>query len=131
MFTLLRNIVASGVALFAVTWLIPGISYGSDVRVLVAAALVFALFQTIVKPILGFIAAPVNFLTLGLVSVLINIGLFYAVSYFVPAFSFSSFEFAGLAVGEFSVPAVLVPEYATVVLGSFAVSLVFAFFGKS
>ncbi len=131
MFTLLRNIVASGVALFAVTWLIPGISYGSDVRVLVAAALVFALFQTIVKPILGFIAAPVNFLTLGLVSVLINIGLFYAVSYLVPAFSFSSFEFAGLAVGEFSVPAVLVPEYATVVLGSFAVSLVFAFFGKS
>jgi protein translocase SecG subunit len=123
-FTLLRNIIASAVALFAVAWFIPGISYGADARVLIAAALVFALFQTIVKPILGFIAAPINFLTLGLVSMFINVGLFYAVSYLVPAFSFSSFEFAGFSVGQFAIPAVSIPEYGTVILGSFIVSLV-------
>lgn len=131
MLGLLRNIIASTVAVFVVGWLIPGISYGGDARVLLSAALVFALFQTIVKPILNFITLPINFLTLGLVSLVITVGLFYAISYIVPAFSFSAFQFAGFSFGGIVIPAVLIPAYGTVLLGAVVVSLVFAFLGDS
>ncbi len=97
MFKVLKIFLASVAALFAVAKVIPGISYQSDLRVLLSAALVFAVLHSVIKPILNFFALPFNFLTLVLVSAVINVGLFYAVSYLVPAFVFSPFEFAGFS----------------------------------
>lgn len=96
MLKLLKTFLSSFLALFAVAWVIPGISYQNDPRVLLAAALIFTLFNLVVRPILNLLTLPFNFLTLGLVSAVINVGLFYTISYVVPAFTFSSFTFYGL-----------------------------------
>lgn len=88
---------ASIAALFATVKIIPGISYQGDFRILLAAALVFAFLHSVVKPILNFITMPLNFLTLGLVSAVLNVGVFYAITYLVPAFTFSAATLAGFA----------------------------------
>lgn len=126
MFTLLRNLLGAVVAIFVVALVVPGISYQGDARVLIAAALVFALFQTLVKPILNLIALPLNFLTFGSVSVLIGMGLFYAISYLVSSFTFSSFEFSGFSFSTLVVPAMWVPKYGTVIIGAVITSVIFA-----
>ena len=131
MLLLLRNLLGAGVAIFAVSWLIPGISYQGDMRVLLSAALVFALFQMLVKPILNLVALPFNLISFGLVSFLINIALFYGISYLVPAFTILPFDFAGFSWGEFAVPAMDVPVAGTAILGALVASIVFAFFGRS
>lgn len=125
-FTLLRNLLGAVVAIFVVALVVPGISYQGDARVLIAAALVFALFQTLVKPILNLVALPLNFLTFGSVSVLIGVGLFYAISYLVSSFTFSPFEFSGFSFSALVVPAMWVPRYGTVIIGSVITSVVFA-----
>lgn len=117
-------------ALFLAAFLVPGITYQSDTRVLLSAALVFALFQLLLKPLLNILAFPLNFLTLGFISFLINIGLFYGISYIVPSFMFSEFYFAGLTFSFITVPATNVPVWGTIVLGAFIASLVFAVLGE-
>lgn len=113
MLKILKIFLASGAALFAIAKVIPGISYQDDLRVLLAAAVVFAVLHSVVKPILNFFTLPLNFLTLGLISAVINVGLFYAVSYIVPAFVFSPFELAGFSFSTFG----------TVVVGAVVVSI--------
>ncbi len=120
MFKVLKTLLASVAALFAVTQLISGISYQNDLRVLLSAALIFAVLRVVVKPILDFFTLPLNFLTLGLVSAVINVGLFYAISYVIPAFTFGPFEFAGFSFGTLE----------TVVIGSVLVSILLGLFEK-
>jgi len=102
-FTILKVFLASAAALFATVQVIPGISYQGDFRILLAAALVFAFLHSIVKPILNFITMPLNFLTLGLVSAVLNVAIFYAITYLVPSFTFSAATLAGFALGSVGV----------------------------
>jgi len=96
---ILKVFLAAGAALFATAQVVPGISYQDDFRVLLAAALIFAVLHSVVKPILNFFTLPLNFLTLGLVSTGINIGIFYAVNYLVTAFTLAPFSWGGYAFG--------------------------------
>lgn len=123
MFGLIRTLIASIIVLFAVAQVVPGISYQGDLRVLLQAALVFAVIQSLVVPILNLIALPLNLLSFGLVSVVINVGLFYAISYIVSGFTFSSFYFPGYLSGAVIVPAFTVPIYGTIVIGAIVTSI--------
>ena len=96
---ILKVFLASAAALFATVQVIPGISYQNDFRILLAAALVFAFLHSIVKPILNFVTLPLNFITLGLISSLLNLVIFYALAYLVPSFTFSAATLAGFALG--------------------------------
>lgn len=130
MLSLIRNILAAIAALFLAALIIPGISYQGDARILLSAALVFAVFQLLLKPLLNLLAFPLNMLTLGFISFLINIGLFYGISYIVSSFTFNSFNFAGLSFSVVNIPPVAVPVWGTVVLGAFVASVVFAVLGN-
>jgi len=120
---LLKTFLSSAIVLFAVAKIIPGISYQNDLRVLLAAALVFALIQILITPILGFLTLPFNLLSFGLASVVINVGLFYLISYLVPSFTFSSFEFSGYTSGNLVIPSLSVPRYGTVAVGATLASI--------
>ncbi|MEX2053921.1 MAG: phage holin family protein [Patescibacteria group bacterium] len=119
-FTILKVFLASIAALFATVQIIPGISYQGDLRILAAAALVFAFLHSIVKPILNFITTPLNFLTLGLVSAGLNVVIFYALTYLVPSFTFSAATLAGFALGPVGV----------IVAGAVAAAILLGLFEK-
>lgn len=123
MFGLLKTLIISVIVLFAVTKVIPGVSYQDDISVLLQAALVFSVIQVIIVPLLNLLAVPLNLLSFGLASMIINAGLFYAISYVVPAFTFSPFDFPGYVSGALVVPAFSVPQYGTVLLASLVVSI--------
>jgi len=125
-FGLLKTLIASILVLFLVAKVIPGISYQNDMQVLLQAALVFALIQVLISPIINLLALPLNLITFGFTSVLINIGLFYSISYIVPAFTFSSFYFPGYVSGSLVVPALSVPVLGTITAGATAASFLLA-----
>lgn len=127
---LLKTLVAAILVLALLAKFIPGISYQNDLRVLLQAALVFALIQVLVYPVVNLLALPLNLLTLGFASLVINIGLFWSISYIVPAFTFHSFYFPGYTSGAFVVPAVTIPEVATIAIGAFSASFLMALVRK-
>ncbi len=66
------KILITAVAAYAAAWLLPGVEI-TDVKTAIIVALVLALLNTFIKPILIFLTIPVTILTLGLFLLVINI----------------------------------------------------------
>lgn len=78
------------------TCYLPGITVESFGYAMVVAAAI-TLLNIFIKPIMKIIALPVNMLTFGLFNLVINLGLLYVVSYFIPQYRLSSFLSAFIA----------------------------------
>lgn len=74
---LLRTAV-TGLALWLVTWVVPGMSFVGaqsrlqEIGIIFVVALVFGLVNAVVKPIVQVVSIPLYILTLGLIHVVIN-----------------------------------------------------------
>lgn len=85
------------VALFVATWLLSGLSYGSDWWALLVAGLVFTLVSVFLKPALAILSIPFIIVTFGIFYFLINVFMLYLTHWIVPQFTISSFWWAVLA----------------------------------
>ena len=106
---------ATAVAVGAAVWLIPGIAVvggSSEMMAIAVFALVLALINVTIKPILQFLGAPISFLTLGLFYLIINAVLLGLASY--------------LSVGMFGA-GVTIDSFGSALLGSIVISIVSAF----
>ena len=81
---------ALAIAIMFTGWVIPGITISSFVSALIAAV-VIALINLFIKPILIFLTLPINILTLGLFILVINALLFLFVAYLVPGVEVNGF----------------------------------------
>lgn len=72
-------------ALLLIAKIVPGISVEGFKTALIAV-LVIGLVNTFISPLVRLLALPINLLTLGLFTLVINAGLFALSAYFVPGF---------------------------------------------
>lgn len=93
---LVRHLLFSIISIYLLSLVNSGFTYGGDVKTLFLAGFVMFFLQLVIEPILKIILFPINFLTRGLFSWVIGVGLFYALTYFVPAIHIKSWYFPGL-----------------------------------
>ncbi|MFA6423739.1 MAG: phage holin family protein [Candidatus Magasanikbacteria bacterium] len=86
---LLRWLISAG-SLMLVAYVVPGISVASFYSALIAA-LVLGLVNALIRPIIILLTLPVNILTLGLFTLVINALLFWLVATMVKGFTVSGF----------------------------------------
>ncbi len=82
---ILRPIVITALSILIISWAVPSVSYGNW-TVLVAASIVITLLQKIGRPILHLLLLPINIVTLGLFSGVINVILMWLATALVPGF---------------------------------------------
>jgi putative membrane protein len=92
---MILKLLINALALIGTAWIVPGISIDS-IWTAIVAAIVLAIINIIIRPIMLFITIPVNILTLGLFTFVINALMLWLASLLV-----SGFTVAGL------VPAIL------------------------
>ena len=80
----------NALSLLAVAYLLPSVSVASF-YVAVITALLLAVVNTVIRPVLVVITLPVNILTLGLFTLVINGLLFWFVASFVEGFHVAGF----------------------------------------
>lgn len=85
------------VALFVATWLLSGLSYGSDWWALLIAGLVFTLANFFLKPVLAILSIPLIVFTFGIFYLLINVFMLYLTHWIVGQFTIATFWWAVLA----------------------------------
>lgn len=73
----------NAIALMATAYVVPGFKVDSFTTA-VLAAVVLGVVNTFIRPILAFITAPLNIVTLGLFAFVINAVMLFLVSTFVP-----------------------------------------------
>lgn len=88
--TLIARWFIAALALIVVAYLLPGISVSSFYIALIAA-LILGLVNTFIRPVLLLLTLPLNILTLGLFTFVINALLFLFVASFVQGFEVSGF----------------------------------------
>ncbi len=97
---LLKPIVVSAVTIFILAWFSPSVSY-LDWTTLLLAAVVLTLLNRVAKPILNLLFLPINIVTLGIFSVIINVALIWLVTYLVPGFSIEAITLFGYELNTF------------------------------
>lgn len=90
MIVLLLKWIGLALGIMFVGWVVPGITTSNFVTALIAAV-VIALINVFIKPVLIFLTLPINILTLGLFILVINALLFMFVAYLVPGVQVEGF----------------------------------------
>lgn len=89
----LIKLLISAITLIVVSYIVPGFEFSSFGSVLVAA-LVLGIVNAIIKPLIVLLTLPVNILTLGVFTLVINAFMFWIVYWVVPGFNISGFATA-------------------------------------
>ena len=87
------NLIVNGLAVLISAYILPGVKIDSYFTALVVAV-VLGIVNTLLKPILLLVTLPINILSLGLFTFVINAFLILLVSNLVPGFYVSSFWWA-------------------------------------
>jgi putative membrane protein len=80
-------------ALVAVTHILPGV-WSKNWHSYLTAALVLGLLNAFVRPVLLFLTLPLNIITLGLFTILLNAAIFFSVGYIIPGFMIRDYPWA-------------------------------------
>lgn len=101
--TIIKTIVFNAVAIYFLSLVYPGVKF-SNPETLFYAALTFGFLNIFVKPILKLLTFPLNVLTFGLFSSLLNVLMIYLVTLMVPNFSILPFSLGSFNLGGISFP---------------------------
>ena len=119
MVELLIKVLVNAAALWAAIQLIPQIkfNYGQDWWKLLVVALIFALINTYLKPIVKALSFPISILTLGLIGFVINAAMLLLTAALSDQFKL------GFKVGDFP-PSITADAIVGAVLGAIVISIV-------
>lgn len=90
MIYLLIRWILNAIVLWIVAFLTPGVSFTSNWSILVTS-LVFGLINAVIRPLVILLTLPVNILTLGLFTLIINALMFWLASTMVKGFEVADF----------------------------------------
>lgn len=90
---ILVNWIISAVAIFATSYLLPGVHLENFVTALVVA-IVLGIINAFIKPVILILTLPITLLTLGLFTLVINALLVMLVGEVVPGFKIDGFVWA-------------------------------------
>lgn len=93
---MLLQLIINAVGFFITTKIVPGLKI-EDWETLGIVAVVWGVLAIVLKPVLVVLTLPVNFMTLGLFSFVINASLIMLMAAIVPGFSVKNFGTALLA----------------------------------
>lgn len=104
--SLLKNTTINSIGLYILPYIFNGFVIQGDLKNLLIAAFVLTVLFLLVKPILSIITFPINALTFGAFSFVVNAVIFYLLTVFVPYISISAFTFEGASVAGFVIPSI-------------------------
>lgn len=86
----LFKIIISTVSILVAAYIIPGVMVDALTTAIVVA-IVLGVLNTFLRPVLVFLTLPINFVTLGLFTFVINAALVYVTAMLVPGFEIATF----------------------------------------
>lgn len=116
----LKAIIIAVLAYYIASTLIPTINLGIDQQNILIVIGGILISQLVLHPIFSLVLLPINILTLGGVSLFINLGLIYAFIKFLPGFSIGAYDFPGANIQGFILP----PVNLSPVMAIFAVAFI-------
>lgn len=123
--SILRIFLFHVIALITISLLLGNsFTIGAGIQNLLMAAVILTLLNVLLKPIIKILFLPINALTLGLFSLVINAGVFYLFLRLVPAIRISAWTFPGFTFEGITLPKTQLGYFGTIFVASFISSLI-------
>lgn len=122
--SLLRHFLMNLVALYVTTTILPGLTYSGGVKTLMLGSVGLMFLNMLIIPLLKIMFLPLNLLTLGLFTWVINVVALYLLTRFLPAFKIIPYSFPGGSINGFMIPAVELNVLQVAICASFLVGLI-------
>jgi uncharacterized membrane protein YvlD (DUF360 family) len=122
--SLIRAYLINLFALWATSQLISGFHLAEGAKSLLLVAGGFTLLYLIVRPILQLFLGAFNFITFGLIGLVIDSGLLYALTLYFPQISISSWYFPGLVNEYLNLPSYEFNAITTTVIAAFIINVI-------
>lgn len=125
--SILRGTLKNALSLYFVTLILPGVKVEGGLETYIVAGLIFIFLYKFLKPLLNIISLPLNIVTLGFFSFLINVLLFYIVTAIIPGISVSPFRLNGISFAGFVIPTLEFNSFLAYAAAAFAHSVLASF----
>lgn len=122
--SILRSIGIYLLALYFIPQIVPGFTIEGGFETLLVGSVVLALMFLILKPILNIISFPVNMLTLGLFSIIVNAFILYLLTILVPNITVQPFTYPHTHFSGFSTPEIPFDTFFSYVYSAFILSCI-------
>lgn len=119
---LIRVFLFNTFALWFVSQILPAMTITGSWQVLLFAGLVLSVLMLFVAPILKILFIPINIITFGLLSWLVNVIVMYLLTFFVSDVAIHAWRFPGLSWLGFVVPAVSLSYPVSFILVSLSIT---------
>ena len=126
--TLIRTIIFTTIGLFILSRAFPQVSF-SNTTVLIVSAIVLTILSMFVRPFLKILFLPVNIVTLGLFSWIINIIVIFLATLIVPGFHIGEIVIPSITLGIFVFPTMHLSHFWSLLFVSFSLSLLSSVLG--
>lgn len=110
--------------LWLTSQLLPTLSVSPGWQTIVFAGFILSLLMLIVAPMLKILFIPINILTFGLLSWLINVIVIYLLTLFVPEIQVREWLFPGASWAGFVIPPIQLAYFPSLVLTSLCISTI-------
>src|SRR3989344_7481595 len=112
----IKSIIITAASLYITMSLIPTVSLGSEPKNYALVLMGLWVISQIVNPVFSLVLLPVNLITFGLVSFLLNVAFVFALINFLPSFSVAAYNFPGAQIDGVILPALYFNEIGTIIL---------------
>ncbi len=124
---IIRNFLFQGIALFVISLVFTGLTIRGGLQSYAIGGVVLAFLSFIVKPILGILSLPLNILTLGLFSFVINAFVLFLLTKIIHQVHVAAFTFHGVSFMKYSIPTIHFNIILSFIVISFGISFVAGF----
>lgn len=124
---LLRYFAANLFALYLVTFYNSGFTISGGGGTFLYAALLLSMINMFIKPLLKILFLPINLITLGFFSWVINIFALYLLTLIVPQIRIDAWTFSGFQSVWFSLPSFHINNYVNFILCAISLSIITEF----
>lgn len=121
---LVRVFVFHFFALWLTSQILPTLTIVGGWQTIASAGLLLSVLMLIVAPILKILFIPINILTFGLLSWLINVAILYLLTLFVPLVEIHSWVFPGITWQGFIIPSRAISYPFALILTSLTITLI-------
>jgi len=104
---LVLGILLNGLALYALTQFVSGVTYTGGVKVFIIAGLIIGILNSVVKPILKLLTIPFIFLSFGIFLIVINGLMLWLMSYILHVANFRDVTLDFSSIGTLFISAIV------------------------
>lgn len=125
--SLLRNTIVNSFSLFIASQILSGVKITGGLQTYIFSGIILTIMTLILRPILQLITLPLNLITFGTFSFLINVIILYLLTVVVPQISIKAFTFPGLNLYGFIFPKIELNTFFAFIVVSIVISAIMSF----